>query len=368
MVSPSPLEQLARDPALLSGIVSHRKTRRGSTGSRTPQREHSRDRGRSGKEVRREKKDSEAASLLTVMFAEEERQTHHLKAVLRSTSERLDYEARRADQAELRARTAETQAHESSTRASNAESARHAAELDTARAREEVKRYQLLIEAAERETRRLQAELQRQERLRAEAEQSATEVRETARVAQQALREYQARDSGRAERRRAEVQKNYNDGREDGFEDGRATGYEAGYDEGFQAGKDEGFQSGHREGFDTGMLTGFEEGKKAGWSEGFAEGKDQGQREERERALEAFDRFVETELDRRSMMTVVSHDRTEKWLECYAPSREASPSPKPVPPPSLPTEPSPVPVPVWLHRRLHYPAEAPSALVATANA
>ncbi|OCH88274.1 hypothetical protein OBBRIDRAFT_795405 [Obba rivulosa] len=303
--SPTPLEGLLRDPMVLNSIVGHRKPpRRGSTGSRTPQRERSRDRGRSGREPRREKKDSDTSTILT-LIAEEERQVHHLKAVLRSTSERLDLEIRRADQAELRARTAESQARENAARASNVESARHQAELDAARAREEVKRFQMLAEAAEREARRAEGETQRLERLRAGAEHDATEAREAARTAQQAVREFQARESGRAERRRAEVQKNYNDGREDGFEDGRATGYETGHMEGFQAGKDEGYETGRSEGFNAGRLAGFEEGKKVGWAEGFAEGKEQGQHEERERALEAFDRFLETELDRRSMSTVV---------------------------------------------------------------
>lgn len=48
--------------------------------------------------------------MLSLVLVEEERQAHHMKAVLRSTGDRLEYEVRRADQAELRAACAESRA------------------------------------------------------------------------------------------------------------------------------------------------------------------------------------------------------------------------------------------------------------------
>ena len=114
--SPTPLGEFLRDPAVLTTLLGHKKPRRGSTSSshRERLREHSRERSRERehgtKDARRDKKSkdtSDTSSILTLVLAEEERQAHRLKAVLRSTGERLDYEMRRADVAEQRARTAE---------------------------------------------------------------------------------------------------------------------------------------------------------------------------------------------------------------------------------------------------------------------
>ena len=91
--------------------------------------------------------------------------------------------------------------------------------------------------------------------------------------------------------RRLEVRRRYTDGRDEGFEDGRAEGYEAGHHEGYEEGRDEGFN--------MGRMAGFEEGKKAGYKDGFQTGYTQGRKEERAKALEAFDRFIETEMDHR---------------------------------------------------------------------
>ncbi|KAH9937960.1 hypothetical protein B0H21DRAFT_833405 [Amylocystis lapponica] len=198
--------------------------------------------GVSGETQKREKeKDSDTASILTLVLAEKERQAHHLKAILRSTGERLEYEIRRADQAETRTRSADDLAQTSSTRVTAAETGRHQAELDAARAREEIKRYQILAETAERELRRAETDVLRAERLRSNAEQSAADAKDIARKAQQSLREQQAREEGREEGRRLEVRRRYNDGREDSFEDGCAQGYEAGHTEGLEAGRAEGY-------------------------------------------------------------------------------------------------------------------------------
>jgi len=377
--SPTPLGEFLRDPAVLTSLIGHKKPRRGSASSTHRERERHRDHSyerdreheRGQKEPRRKGKDSDTASILTLVLAEEERQAHHLKAVLRTTGDRLDYEMRRADQAELRARTAEGHAREVALRIATAETGRHQAELDAARAREEIKRFQMLSETVERELRRAELELQRVDRARKEAEQSAADARDAARKAQQTLREFQAREEGREEGRMLEARRRYNDGREDGFEDGRAEGYEAGQAEGFEAGRAEGYATGRQEGFNAGRLAGFEEGRKVGWSEGYQEGVGQGRKEERVHAIEAFDKFMDSEVGRQSIISLTTEDeRTQRWVEATSqlsesppvpvrppsvedarvptpqPVRAPSPQPQPIPPP-------PAPIPVWLHRRLN---------------
>ncbi|RPD54070.1 hypothetical protein L227DRAFT_512340, partial [Lentinus tigrinus ALCF2SS1-6] len=346
-VSPTPIHEILRDPAILTSLLTHRKKpRRASSSSHTPttrgiatpsevpsERERDRDHARSesnrardtsrerdtstlrGSEtastvtVKPRKKDrdrdrdrereSDSASILTQVLAEEERQARHLKAVLRSTGARLEEELRRADVAETRARTAEISVQDLSSRLAASEAGRHQTELDATRAQEECRRWQMQADAAEREARRLQAELARMERAKSEADQAEKEARETARRAEQTLREWQAREQGREEVRRLEVRRRYSDGRDDGFEDGRAEGYEAGRQDGYEEGRDVGYETGRTEGFNAGRLTGFEEGRKASYAEGYEAGYAKGRKEERVRALEAFDRFIETEMPHR---------------------------------------------------------------------
>lgn len=300
--SPTPLSGMLQDPGLLRTLIGPRKSRRGSASS---QRSGSRERTASerSRDPRRSRKEGDAAGMLTLMLAEEERQAHHLKAVLRTTGDRLESEMRRADLAEERARNAEGRAREASTRATASEAARHQAELEATRAREEITRYRMLAEAAEREVRKAESDVQRLERLRNDAEQAAADARDMARKAQQALREWQAREEGRLEGMRLEVRRRYEDGREDGFEDGRAEGYEAGRAEGFEEGKAEGMHAGRTEGLASGRLTGFDEGRQVGYSEGLKEGYERGRKEERTHALEAFDKFMDRELDKDSVTT-----------------------------------------------------------------
>ncbi|TBU55615.1 hypothetical protein BD310DRAFT_825354, partial [Dichomitus squalens] len=339
--SPTPIHEMLRDPAILSSLLSHRKKpRSGSSASHTPrlatagddmlkpepkkerdrdrdkdrERERDRERDRDSRTidtasttstVKPRKKDrdrdreSDSATILTHVLAEEERQARHLKAVLRQTGARLEEELRRADLAESRARTAEINVSELTQRLASSEAARHQLELDATRAQEECRRWQMQADAAEREARRLQTELARSERARQDVEQAEKEARGAARRAEQTLREWKAREEGREEVRRLEVRRRYSDGRDEGFEDGRAEGYEAGHEDGYEQGRNEGYENGRSEGFDAGRLAGFEEGKKAAYSDGFQAGYAQGKKEERARALDAFDRFIESEMDHR---------------------------------------------------------------------
>ncbi|KAI0688729.1 hypothetical protein C8T65DRAFT_673984 [Cerioporus squamosus] len=342
-VSPTPIHEILRDPAILTSLLTHRKKpRRASSSSHTPrglatpsevpsERERERDRDplrsetnrvrdasrerdsstlrgsdtastatvKPRKKERDRDRESDSASILTQVLAEEERQARHLKAVLRQTGARLEEELRRADVAETRARTAEINVQDLSSRLAASEAGRHQVELDATRAQEECRRWQMQADAAEREARRLQAELARMERAKSEMDQAEREAREAARRAEQTLREWQAREQGREEVRRLEVRRRYSDGRDDGFEDGRAEGYEAGRQDGYEEGRDVGYETGRTEGFNAGRLTGFEEGRKAAYSEGYEAGYAKGRKEERARALEAFDRFIESEMPHR---------------------------------------------------------------------
>ncbi|EIW62594.1 uncharacterized protein TRAVEDRAFT_114038, partial [Trametes versicolor FP-101664 SS1] len=368
-ISPTPIHEILRDPAVLSSLLSHRKKpRRASSSSQTPRgRTPSSEDPRKEKRDRERDRDSDSASILTHVLAEEERQARHLKAVLRQTGARLEEELRRADLAESRARTAEITAQDLSARLAASDAARHQIELDTTRAQEECRRWQMQADAAERETRRLQAELGRSERARLEKEQDEKEAREAARRVEQTLREWQAREAGREEVRRMEIRRRATDHRDEGYENGRAEGYETGradgYDEGREEGHREGYETGRSEGFAAGRMTGFEEGRKAGFEEGYEAGYAQGRKEERARALDAFDRFVETEMDHRRSVSDFGDDRTQRWVEATRKMREREPSPLPsheVPhrAPSEVRNPSPAPKLVWLHRPLNRQQEA----------
>ncbi|KAI0633804.1 hypothetical protein C8Q77DRAFT_1057857, partial [Trametes polyzona] len=371
-ISPTPIHEILRDPAVLSNLLSQRKkARRGSSSaSHTPRGRVSstEDPPRKEKRDRERDRDSDSASILTHVLAEEERQARHLKAVLRQTGARLEEELRRADLAESRARTAEIASQDFSARLAASETARHQMELDVARAQEECRRWQMQADAAEREARRLQAELSRSERARQDKEQDEKEAREAARRAEQTLREWQAREAGREEVRRLELRRRatdqhdegYDAGRAHGYEDGRAEGYEAGRADGFEEGMREGYETGRHEGFAAGRMTGFEEGKKAVYGDAFQAGYAKGRKEERARALDAFDRFIESEMDHRSVSDY-GDDRTQRWVEATRKMREREPSPLPVPePPPLRAarDLPPAPKLVWLHRPLNRPQDA----------
>ncbi|KAI0666630.1 hypothetical protein C8Q78DRAFT_983961, partial [Trametes maxima] len=384
-ISPDPIHEILRDPAVLSSLLAHRKKARrasssshtprgrGAPGETTPIPEHPPRESSHTRERSRDRDDS--ASIITHVLAEEERQTRHLKAVLRQTGARLEDELRRADVAESRARSAEITAQDLAARVAAADAARHQGELDAARAQEECRRWQMQADAAERETRRLQAELGRVERERREREESEREAKEAARRAEQTLREWKAREAGREEVRRMEVRRRATDHRDEGYEAGRADGYEAGHADGYEEGREEGkeewvregYERGHADGFAAGRLLGYEEGKQQGQEEGRQAGYSQGRKEERARALDAFDRFIESEMDHRSVSDY-EDERTQRWVEATRQMRERDPSPVHLPQNLVAPQPvravrdaSPGPPPklVWLHRPVNRHQDAP---------
>ncbi|KAH9952981.1 hypothetical protein BC827DRAFT_1251275 [Russula dissimulans] len=211
--------------------------------SKSRERDHSARRDRT-----RERRPSGADSMLTLMLAEEERNSSNLKALVQITRERLETETRRADAAESRATLAEARAREVGGRAAAAEQGLHRCELEAARAQEETKRAQMQLETVERELRRMTNEMQRLTRQKEEADNAAAKARDLARSWQSALRDYQAHDEGRQEGLRLALIRRYDDGREEGWEEGRNEGWDEGREEGFYEGRRAGFEEGREMG------------------------------------------------------------------------------------------------------------------------
>lgn len=210
---------------------------------------------------------------MTLALVEEERQVNHLKALLRNASDRIEYEIRRADEAEARADYAEQRAKDVAASVAAAEAAKRQAEVLAEQASSENRRYQMQLESVEQELKRLRADVQRLEKNEDELEESNKRAKETSRQYQTALQNFQAREEGREEVRHLAIERAYNKGRE------------------------EGWNLGHEEGFDEGREEGYDEGRRAGRKGGMREGREQGRNEERRNALEAFDRFLNEEMN-----------------------------------------------------------------------
>lgn len=284
--APSPLTGYLKDPAFISAIDEPES-------SRSRSQRHSSSSSRS--------REPRSSSILGIVLAEEEKQAHKLKSLLRSTGDRLDREIRRANQAVSRAEHAESRVHELSARVSKAESTKYVVELEAARAKEEIKRNQLQIESLERDVKRLQADVALLEKQRNEADESASRARDTARKFEMELRNTQARHVGREEGLRYGLHK--------WFKTGRIEGWDAGHVEGYESGRDQGYGEGREYGLVEGQEIGLKQGRKIGRQEGFDEGWEQGRKEEREHALQAFDDFFNAEIDERDQ--VVSREQDE---------------------------------------------------------
>lgn len=278
--SPSPLVGLLQDPHVVRSLARRsrsRSSRRPSTSATGPER------GR-----REDKENDSIPSVLTVVLAEEERQVNHLRALLRTTADRLEDERVRANQAENRADFNESRVRELQMKLTNSEAAKHSEGLETERARDEAHRLKMQMDMMEREVQRLRNSLNNMTKRKDEAEREASEAQDAARRAEQRLREYEAEQGGRDEGRRLASKKNYDAGWREcwpaAHEEGRTQGYEEGHVEGYAKGRSEA------------KLTFYEEGRTKGKLEGYQEGIERGMREERDRALEEFDKFLEEEI------------------------------------------------------------------------
>lgn len=190
-----------------------------------------------------------------------------LRSTLRSTGDRLDQEMRRAKQAESKAEFAELRARELTVRVSVAEAGKHYAELDAARANEEMRRHQMRIESLEKQVTKLQADIRVLERQRNEADESAARARDTARKFQIELSKQQAMEKV--------IEEGPIYGRKKWFVTGHNEGWDAGHAEGFDDGREDGFEEGRQYGIREGRELGFKQGRKLGRKEGFENGREQ---------------------------------------------------------------------------------------------
>ncbi|KAF9237523.1 hypothetical protein BU15DRAFT_75897 [Melanogaster broomeanus] len=287
--APSPLTGYLKDPAVLSAIDG---TDTGSSSRTKSQRPSSSTRSREPRT-----REPHQSSILGLVLAEEEKQAHKLKSLLRSTGDRLNREIRPSQP--------------------GSESSKYLVELEAARAKEEIKRHQLQIQCLERDVKRLQADVTLLERQRKEADESASRARDTARKFQMDLVNLQGKEAGRDEVRRIGMHK--------WFKTGRIEGWDSGLVEGFENGRDEGFAEGHE--------AGIRQGRKMGRQEGFDEGWEQGRTEERDHALRAFDDFFAVEIDEQDHVTKKQAQKWSDWM------RRSTPTP--------------VSKPMWLRRPLY---------------
>ena len=261
------LSEILQDPVALSNLTNAVPSKRSKSkprrGSSSTHREYT----------------SNSPSVMGLVLAEEERQSHQLKAMLRSTGDRLESETRRADRAEKRAQLEEGSNRDLTAKLQAADAARHLAESESERTKDEVRRLQMQIESLQSQLKRAHESVAAVERRKLDAEESTSKVWETARKLQTSLNELQARADGREESRRIEIQKYYDRGHKEGWDAGRKEGHEDGKSHGYERG--------------------FEDGKRAGRERGWEEGRVQGRKEERQHAMRAFDKFLQEEIRNR---------------------------------------------------------------------
>lgn len=211
--------------------------------------------------------------MISIALAEEERHSERLKDVLDTTSDRLEYEVQRADEATARAEYAEVRAKDCFTKLSLTESARDTAERELSRSREDEARYRVQVVELQAALKRLQDDFAQLRDQKMEAEVKAERASEAAREAQTALLSSQAMEAGRQEGFQVGMLKQLNEEKDQMCDEAYADGYEDGKHAGFAA------------------------GVKAGRKEGLRDGREQGRREERQNSLRAFDKFVNEEMD-----------------------------------------------------------------------
>jgi hypothetical protein len=265
--SPSTLAAFLQDPAFIN-TLNNSTTRKRSKARRRPSSPHHEPHG------------SSSTGMMGMVLAEEERQASHLKAILKSTGDRLEHEIDRANRAEKRSEHAEARAREIASRVSSAEAGQHAAELHSIRLKEEIQRLQIQVGTMQRDLRRAQGDVDALERQKAEAEQNASKSRDVARKFQKALNDFQDREELMEDARRTEIQRWYDVGRQEGFEEGKEDGYR------------------------EGKLSGLEASRNAHRSREWDQGREEGRKEERQNALRAFDKFLLEEMHGRRYHSV----------------------------------------------------------------
>jgi flagellar biosynthesis/type III secretory pathway protein FliH len=304
--SPTPLTEFLQDPFVISKLTQHRsrsrsKHGRGREQNTSPTRLEAR-LGSSSLHGRHQGGRS-SPTLMGLILAEEDRQAQDLKAMLRTAGDCLEYETRRANNADSRAEYAEMRTKDAVARLMATEFALSQEEIESKRWKEEAKRFEDKAQEVERELGNLREDMRRVERDRDEVKGRTSMMRDEARKLQLKLNDYQARERGKEEGRRL--------ARERLFE--------------------EGWEAGHEEGFEAGRQDGYEEGLRDGGSEGFKRGRRQGKDGQ---ALKAFDKFLDSNATDdgdtinvsvyvrliRSMLIVICcqrEERTRGWAYSY---------------------------------------------------
>lgn len=245
--SPSPLLRILQDPSLMPSGSTENLRKGHKRPSHSPRRREHR-----------------TPIVTAIAIAEEERHGKHLKALLRSSSDHLEHEIRRANDATVRADFAERREREALARAEDAEIARDTLQDERMHLEKDTREYQMQMEASQREKRQLEEDLTDARREMEELEYSERKAQETVRKYQTMMNSMEKQIRVRATEVQKVVDQCYEDGREDGYEDGYRDGREAG----------------------------LKEGLKKGRKEGLRQGREQGRRTERWNAMEAFDKFL----------------------------------------------------------------------------
>ncbi|KAG1737618.1 hypothetical protein EDB19DRAFT_1895782 [Suillus lakei] len=239
-MSPTPLKELLKDPAVINTLHNadgKKKSRRQSSSSQHREPYYS------------------TSTLMSLVVAEEEKQAHHLRSTLRSTGDRLDQEMRRAKQAESKAEFAEFRARELTVRVSAAETGKRYAELDAARAEEETRRHQMRIESLEKQRGK------EMKPMKAHHERGILQESFQIELSKQQAKEKVIEEGPIYSRKKW-------------FVTGHNEGWDAGHAEGFEDGREDGFEEGRQYGIREGRELGFKQGRKMGRKNGFENGRE----------------------------------------------------------------------------------------------
>ncbi|KAG6903021.1 hypothetical protein C0995_007454 [Termitomyces sp. Mi166 len=264
---PSPLTRLIEDPAIVE-LARLKKEHRLKSSSKVP-------------------------SIRKLAIEEEEYQLGRLKVLLQCSADHLEHAVRRAEEAEVLGRYAESQEKAVLAKLEAMKQAKSHAQAELQTSITDSHRFQLELQSTERDLDRLKNDLRRMERLKDEYEKSTVKAEEQVRQYKNKLLDYRIRESNLEHGHRIELLNTLDEGREEGWIEGEKDGYKEGRAQGYLEGKN----AGRAEGYEEGRAKGYEEGRGAGRKEGLLEGYKQGRDEERKKALEAFDKFLDEEMN-----------------------------------------------------------------------
>ncbi|KAG6845894.1 hypothetical protein H0H87_000700 [Tephrocybe sp. NHM501043] len=299
---PSPLTRLIADPAIVELAKLKKHGKYGMKGSK------------------------KVPSIRRLAIEEEECELGRLKAILRCAADHLERAAQRVGESEALARYAEKQEKEALVKLTAAEVVKTRMETELRESIADSQRYQLELQSADEKLQHLESDLRRAERLKDEYEKATVKAEEQRRQYKNKLLDYKMRKNAIEHGHWIELLNTLDEGREEGWVEGEKDGLKEGRAQGYQEGKN----IGRLEGLKEGRAKGYVEGKNVGKGEGLKEGYMQGRADERQTAFEAFDRFLDEEMDSQDDKW---SSRIRKWTESVyhsgsvksAPSRPPSP-------------------------------------------